>query len=56
MFGACEEHPDREDTPRGELYINQVRANTEDDEALANHMNILAISDFDPTSTEENRD
>ena len=54
MFGACEEHQDHGDTLRDELHINRVQANTEDDETLADHMNILAISDFDPMDTEEN--
>ena len=56
MFGACEEHQDHEDTPGDGLQVNQVRASAEDDKVLADSMNILAISDFDPISTEEDQD
>ena len=56
MFGACTEHQDGEDTSEHGPHINQVQASTGEEEALANRMNILAISDFDPASDEENQD
>ena len=56
MFGVCEDHKDHNGAPRDGPQVNQVQANTEDDEALASNMDVLAISDFDPTNTEEDQD
>ena len=59
MFRACEDHQDHSedmDTSEHGIQVNQVQADIQRDEALASIMNALAISDFDPTSMEEDTD
>ena len=52
MFGACEDHNDHRDEIDTSAQVNLVQADTDRDEELASIMDQLAISDFDPVSTE----